>query len=377
MKDAYLATSKMMVTSLDLSAADLSLLPLDTANLPDLPLTDGVVAGQTTQSGTPTPSAPVPLVNSIKAGTYRYTRNGREYVVTLPEMRSVGGVADTWNADTGAMEQPDGTIVLDGTQTVCAFSNPPFVQDQTLACFIIISGMADLGTSVNLLCSHFAPVGAIWDITKQQEGCCNLHFYFTFKILKSRVGWVSTDTQAQALAKVTAWLSANPVTLVYQLATPVTSANMPTLASSLHANVDSFEVGDNIRVISKPHSVDDWFLLTEKDEDLLDPAKGSVSLGKDKTSLAGSDVAGDRKSASALEQTARAIKSDYQHWHCLRDPADHQDAAIADPADVRVHHVRGGHAVRHAGRRHESHIDKDHAAVRQRQSAVYAVAGHR
>ena len=81
--------------------------------------------------------------------------------------------------------------------------------------------------------------------------------------------------------------------------------------SLMDKTVDSFEVGDNIRVISKPHSVDDWFLLTEKDEDLLDPAKGSISLGKDKTSLAGSDVAGDKKSASNLEKTAQVIKSDY------------------------------------------------------------------
>lgn len=42
--DGSLLTTAM-ITSLDLSAADLSLLPLGTANYPDLPLTDGVAAG--------------------------------------------------------------------------------------------------------------------------------------------------------------------------------------------------------------------------------------------------------------------------------------------------------------------------------------------
>lgn len=82
--------------------------------------------------------------------------------------------------------------------------------------------------------------------------------------------------------------------------------------SRMDKTLDGFHVGDRVRVVSRPHKVDDWFLLTERTEDLLDPAGGSITLGKDLATLTGADVAGDRKSASDLAKVTHSVKADYQ-----------------------------------------------------------------
>jgi hypothetical protein len=81
--------------------------------------------------------------------------------------------------------------------------------------------------------------------------------------------------------------------------------------SVLNADIDSMQVGDNIQVKSKPHGVDDIFLLRERTYDLLDPSQDKVVLGKDLTTLTGAGVAGDRDAMDQLHRTEHIIKSDY------------------------------------------------------------------
>lgn len=81
--------------------------------------------------------------------------------------------------------------------------------------------------------------------------------------------------------------------------------------SALDADIDSMEVGDTIRVRSKPHDVDEDFLLEERTEDLLNPANDTVSLGKQRSTLTGADALGDYKSRSELQNVQRNIKADY------------------------------------------------------------------
>lgn len=81
--------------------------------------------------------------------------------------------------------------------------------------------------------------------------------------------------------------------------------------SYIDKTVDSYTVGDKIRVRSKPHGVDEDFLLTSRTEDLLNPANSSVTLGKDTSSLTDADVAGDNKNRDELHKTAHQIRSDY------------------------------------------------------------------
>lgn len=81
--------------------------------------------------------------------------------------------------------------------------------------------------------------------------------------------------------------------------------------SYMDKSIDSFQVGDSIRVLSKPHEVDEYFLLTEKAENLLSPAESSISLGKIYRTLTDADVAGDMGNKSDLDKTTRQIRNEY------------------------------------------------------------------
>lgn len=81
--------------------------------------------------------------------------------------------------------------------------------------------------------------------------------------------------------------------------------------SIIDKDIDTFQVGDLIKVKSGPHGVNDDFLLQERVYDLLDPAQDKVTLGKDKATLTDADVAGDRNNANQLNRAEQIIKSDY------------------------------------------------------------------
>lgn len=82
--------------------------------------------------------------------------------------------------------------------------------------------------------------------------------------------------------------------------------------SYLDQNIDSYQVGDIIRVRSKPHAVDDDFQLTERTEDWLVPDASIVTLGKEIRSLTDADVAGDKQSQSDLHRVQQEVKADYK-----------------------------------------------------------------
>lgn len=82
--------------------------------------------------------------------------------------------------------------------------------------------------------------------------------------------------------------------------------------SLLDKNIDSFMVGDTIKVRSKPHGVEDEFYqLTEQTIDFLQPQNDRVVLGKNISSLTGTDVASSKKNEDTLKRLNRAIRSDY------------------------------------------------------------------
>lgn len=92
----------------------------------------------------------------------------------------------------------------------------------------------------------------------------------------------------------------------------VTSLQLSALdLSYMDKTIDSYQVGDTIRVRSKPHEVDDDFLLTERIEDLLRPANSRINLGKDVRTLTGADVAGDNQNRGELYKVTHQITSDY------------------------------------------------------------------
>lgn len=82
--------------------------------------------------------------------------------------------------------------------------------------------------------------------------------------------------------------------------------------SALDKDIDSFRVLDLVRVRSKPHNVDEDFLLTERTYNLLDPSRDKVTLGKEISTLTSADAAGDRDNRNELHKTEAIIKADYK-----------------------------------------------------------------
>ena len=82
--------------------------------------------------------------------------------------------------------------------------------------------------------------------------------------------------------------------------------------SALDSNIDTFQEGDQVRVRSKPHGVDEDFQLQVRHYNLLEPAADTVTLGREQKTLSGADAAGDRKSSAELQQVKRDIRAEYQ-----------------------------------------------------------------
>ena len=123
-------------------------------------------------------------------------------------------------------------------------------------------------------------------------------------VIAKPVYWDDVTTPENLLAKAQQYLAANR--------NIITSLQLSALdLSLLDASIDSMEVGDRIRVRSKPHNVDEDFRLQTKTENLLAAGNGSITLGKDKASLTGADAMGDYKARNELHKVERNIKADY------------------------------------------------------------------
>ena len=82
--------------------------------------------------------------------------------------------------------------------------------------------------------------------------------------------------------------------------------------SLLDKSIDSFMIGDVIKVRSKPHGIaDQFFQLTEQSIDFLHPQNDRIVLGKNLSSLTGADVTNARKNDDSLKRLNRAIRADY------------------------------------------------------------------
>jgi hypothetical protein len=82
--------------------------------------------------------------------------------------------------------------------------------------------------------------------------------------------------------------------------------------SAVDKSIDAFRVGDNIRVVSAPHGIDDTFLLRERSYDLLDPSQDSIVLGQSLVTLTGADVASSKNALAQLRRTEQSLKTDYK-----------------------------------------------------------------
>lgn len=107
--------------------------------------------------------------------------------------------------------------------------------------------------------------------------------------------WDDVTEPKNLLVKARKWLAEHKLAAT---SLQLTAADL----SRIDRSIDSFHVGDRVRVTSTPHGVNDWFQLTERTIDWLDPAGGSITLGKSLASLTGADVITRQTTGSAITQ---------------------------------------------------------------------------
>jgi phage minor structural protein len=118
-----------------------------------------------------------------------------------------------------------------------------------------------------------------------------------YGVISRAVYWDDVEVRTNLLAKARAYLAEHQ--------SIVTSLELSALDLSLmDKTLDSFAVGDLLRVVSAPHGIDDEFLLSQMTEDFLDPAQSSIVLGKDTETLTRADVA-------SIAATRAGIVADY------------------------------------------------------------------
>ena len=123
-------------------------------------------------------------------------------------------------------------------------------------------------------------------------------------VIAKAVYWDDVTTPANLLKKAQQYLATSKM-LITTLELTALDLNI------LDKTIDTFQVGDTIRVRSKPHGVDDDFQLRERTYNLLSPSEDRVVLGKDTATLTGADAAGDRNNLNQLHRTEHNIKADY------------------------------------------------------------------
>ena len=164
---------------------------------------------------------------------------------TLPTLRKCGTVADTYNPATGEFVQGTNVYVhnTDFTGWGCTID----ANDATnlTAYFWRVGRITPLYNTdaTNSFCSHFQ-IG----LPSSNETTERYGVFFNqverLRINKSTIGVLDTDTAAERVTKLVAWLQAQntagtPLTLLYQRATPVTTYLTPAQLSTYypHTNI--------------------------------------------------------------------------------------------------------------------------------------------
>lgn len=80
--------------------------------------------------------------------------------------------------------------------------------------------------------------------------------------------------------------------------------------SFMDRSIDSFKLGDYIRIISKPHNIDDKLLLKKQTIDLLKPENDKITLGYTYSSFTDKSLSNDNQNESII-QRVETIEGNY------------------------------------------------------------------
>lgn len=149
---------------------------------------------------------------------------GKDYPLTLTTpMYSLPGGADEIDLVSGAETRRCGVITLDGTETWMVRK-----ANATSVSFVLTPGGAIPGAAIGAAYPAISTIGFRagrygvdgYEGATSDSGTSNRP---QISVLYSRIGSSAEDTDADKISKFKVWLAAHPVTMVYQLANPVTA----------------------------------------------------------------------------------------------------------------------------------------------------------
>lgn len=168
----------------------------------------------------PSPDYPSPITSNVPAGTYKISDGTDWYEFTLSDdLRGIGSVMDILTFDkighTGSINKKCGKVILNGTQSV--YINP--VINNLFRAILYVSGIqGNIGgnTVITTTCDRFNSLGRLYYDSPSQECCISTY--------NGQIGIVILPNRGvTSLATLNTWLAANPLTVIYQLATPTTA----------------------------------------------------------------------------------------------------------------------------------------------------------
>ena len=156
-------------------------------------------------------------------------------------------------------------------------------------------------------------------------------------IITKAVNWDDVTTPEALLTKAKQYLAESK--------NVITSLELTALdLSIIDKTVESFDVGDLIKVRSAPHGVDDYYQLQEQTLDLLNPANDRITLGKSVASLTGADMAGDRHNGNTIQRVEGAVKSQTAAIKQVETRMSSEIKQLADRITLTVSGTLGGTA---------------------------------
>lgn len=120
--------------------------------------------------------------------------------------------------------------------------------------------------------------------------------------IMATVTWDDVTDPENLLDNAKAWLAEHKLAVT---SLQLTAADL----SRMDKSIGSYHVGNYVKVRSKPHGVDDYFQLTERTVDWLDPAGGNITMGRAQATLTGADAIYKQMASQAASQVkTEAIK---------------------------------------------------------------------
>lgn len=116
--------------------------------------------------------------------------------------------------------------------------------------------------------------------------------------ITATVTWDDVTEPDNLLKKAREWLAKHKLAVT---SLQLTAADL----SRMDHKIDSFHVGDRVKVQSHPHGVNEFFQLTERTVDWLNPAGGDITMGQTVATLTGADVIAQQSASNA----ANSIKA--------------------------------------------------------------------